>query len=95
MKGGPASQMLESREEEWCALRDSNSRPSVRGQTPVSFHGSIQLEHKDDLKAHGEASPDDADTLAMTFSVKLAPKPKQGRLRQPEVISDFGWMAVG
>ena len=35
------------------------------------FHGSIQLEHKDDLKARGEASPDDGDTLAMTFAVKL------------------------
>jgi hypothetical protein len=27
------------------------------------FHGTIQLEHKDDLKARGEASPDDGDTL--------------------------------
>ena len=27
------------------------------------FHGSIQLEHKEDLKARGEASPDDGDTL--------------------------------
>jgi hypothetical protein len=38
------------------------------------FHGSIQLEHKDDLKARGEASPDDGDTLAMTFAVKVAAK---------------------
>jgi hypothetical protein len=28
------------------------------------FHGSIMLESKDDLKARGEASPDDGDTLA-------------------------------
>ena len=27
----------------------------------------------DDLKARGEASPDDGDTLAMTFAVKAAP----------------------
>ena len=40
------------------------------------FHGSIQLEHKDNLKARGEASPDDGDTLAMTFAVKVAAKSK-------------------
>ena len=28
-------------------------------------HGPIQLEHKDDLKARGEASPDHGDALAM------------------------------
>jgi hypothetical protein len=38
------------------------------------FHDSIQLEHKDDLKARGEASPDHGDTLAMTFAVKVAAK---------------------
>jgi hypothetical protein len=36
------------------------------------------LEHKDDLKARGKASPDDGDPLAMTFAVKVAPKPKLG-----------------
>ena len=40
------------------------------------FHGSIQLENKDDLKSRGEASPDDGDTLAMTFAVKVAAKPR-------------------
>jgi hypothetical protein len=40
------------------------------------FHGSIILESKDDLKARGEASPDDGDTLAMTFAVKVAAKQK-------------------
>jgi hypothetical protein len=44
------------------------------------FHGSIQREHKDDLKARGEASHDDGDTLAMTFAVKVAAmqRPKYG-----------------
>jgi hypothetical protein len=44
------------------------------------FHGPIQLEHKDDLKGRGEASPDHGDTLAMTFAVKVAAKrrPKYG-----------------
>lgn len=40
------------------------------------FHGSIQLEHKEDLKARGEGSPDDGDCLAMTFAVKVAAKQK-------------------
>ncbi len=33
----------------------------------------IQLESKDDMRARGVASPDNADTLVMTYSVKLAP----------------------
>ena len=37
------------------------------------FHGSIMLEHKEDLKARGEA---------MTFSVKVRPQPKQEEFRQ-------------
>jgi hypothetical protein len=40
------------------------------------FHGSIILESKDDLRARGEASPDDGDTLSMTFAVKVAAKAK-------------------
>jgi len=32
------------------------------------------FESKDDLKARGEASPDDGDTLAMTFAIKVAAK---------------------
>jgi len=38
------------------------------------FDGTIILESKDDLRARGEASPDDGDTLAMTFAVKVAAK---------------------
>ena len=51
------------------------------------FHGTIQLEAKDDLKARGLASPDDGDTLAMTFAVKVAAKarPKYG----PELVYSF------
>jgi len=40
------------------------------------FHGSIILESKDDLRARGEASPDDGDALSMTFAVKVAAKEK-------------------
>ncbi len=36
----------------------------------------IQLERKEDMKSRGEASPDDGDTLAMTFAVKIAAKEK-------------------
>ncbi len=36
----------------------------------------IQLERKEDMKKRGLSSPDSGDMLAMTFSVKIAPKPK-------------------
>jgi hypothetical protein len=39
--------------------------------------GQVQLEKKEDMKARGLDSPDSADMLAMTFSVKVLPKPKQ------------------
>lgn len=39
-------------------------------------HGSIFIEHKDDQKKRGLDSPDKADCLAMTFGVKVAPKPR-------------------
>jgi hypothetical protein len=31
------------------------------------------------LRARGEASPDDGDTLAMTFAVKVAAKPQPAK----------------
>jgi len=37
----------------------------------------LQLERKEDMKKRGLASPDCGDMLAMTFAVKVAPKPKQ------------------
>jgi len=39
--------------------------------------GQICLEHKDDMKERGLASPDCGDMLAMTFAVTVAPKPKK------------------
>jgi hypothetical protein len=36
----------------------------------------IQLEKKDDMKKRGLSSPDFGDALAMTFAVKIAPRPK-------------------
>jgi hypothetical protein len=45
----------------------------VRGKTQ---HGSIFIEAKDDMKKRGLSSPDIADALMMSFSVKLAPKAK-------------------
>jgi hypothetical protein len=35
----------------------------------------IQLEKKEDMKKRGLSSPDAGDMLAMTFAVKVAPKP--------------------
>ena len=61
------------------------------------FHGSIQLEHKEDLKARGEASPDDGDTLAMTFSVHVRHRPPDDgpRFRDIPAGGDYAlyWMA--
>jgi hypothetical protein len=52
----------------------------VRGKVQ---HGSIFLEHKDDMKKRGLESPDLADCLAYTFAVKIAPKPKPGPPSRP------------
>jgi hypothetical protein len=37
------------------------------------------------MEARGEASPDDGDTLAMTFAIKVALQLRLGRDRQPEL----------
>lgn len=46
-------------------------------------HGSIALEHKEDLKKRGMPSPDKADCIAMSFSVKIAAKRKTGPAPRP------------
>lgn len=53
----------------------------------------IQLEKKEDMKARGLDSPDCGDCLAMTFAVKVMPKPKP--LPQQSWGSDMSgsWMA--
>lgn len=38
------------------------------------LHNAVQLESKDDLKDRGEASPDDADALAMSFMYDWGPR---------------------
>lgn len=54
----------------------------------------VQLEKKDDMKKRGLSSPDLGDMLAMTFAVRVVPRPKQ----EPQVRyiypsqSDNGWM---
>jgi hypothetical protein len=53
--------------------------------------GAIQLEKKDDMKKRGLSSPDSADTLAMTFSVTVAPKFKEEP--KQEYYGSDGWMA--
>jgi hypothetical protein len=66
----------------------------LRHEAGKRFHGSIQLEHKDDPKARGEASRDCGGTLAMTFSVKVAAKQRPStarpdlRLPRPESALD-------
>ncbi len=50
------------------------NRARLRHRPRQTLQRTIQLE-QEDLKARGEASPDDGDTLAMTFAVKVAPQP--------------------
>ena len=52
----------------------------------------IQLEKKEDMKKRGLASPDIGDCLAMTFAVKVMPKPKP--LPQPVYSNEMqqSWM---
>ncbi len=56
--------------------------------------GSIFIEHKDDMKSRGLASPDIADCLALTFAVKVAPPPPKPKTRYVHPSqSDTAWMA--
>jgi len=57
-------------------LASNLTAPGYSTASGKRFHGSIILESKDDLKSRGEASPDDGDTRAMTFAVKVAAKQK-------------------
>jgi hypothetical protein len=59
-------------------------------QYGYSSKSQVQLERKEDMKARGCASPDSGDTLAMTFSVKVAPKPKESELRDVSVALGYG-----
>lgn len=54
----------------------------------------IQLEKKEDMKARGLESPDDADMFAMTFAVNMAapPTPEPPRAWEPKVM-ESSWMA--
>jgi hypothetical protein len=45
-------------------------------QYGFSSKQQIQLERKEDMKKRGLSSPDNGDTLAMTFAVQIAAKPK-------------------
>lgn len=59
----------------------------------VSRANKIVLESKADMAKRGEASPDDADALALTFAQRVAPRKPQ--LVQDEVYSahsGVGWM---
>jgi hypothetical protein len=43
-----------------------------------SDKGRMKLESKDDMKARGLPSPDDADALALTFAAPVYPRAKKG-----------------
>jgi hypothetical protein len=61
-------------------------------QYGYSSKSQIQLERKEDMKARGMASPDLGDTLAMTFSVKVA-APIRQLVDIPPNYGEYSWMA--
>jgi hypothetical protein len=84
-----AAQYFNRRAEVWGAMREWLQSGSEIPDDPeladelcgpeygFSSKQQIQLERKEDMKKRGLSSPDCADMLAMTFSVKVAaPKPK-------------------
>jgi len=62
-------------------------------QYGYSSKSQIQLERKEDMKARGLASPDLGDTLAMTFSIKVAPSPPSFEHVNPSPYGPYSWMA--
>lgn len=53
----------------------------------------LQLERKEDMKGRGLASPDCGDMLAMTFGVKVIPKPRTTTPRTEFRNRSLGWMS--
>lgn len=75
------------------ALRTQLTRPGYH----INRSNRLVLESKADMVKRGEASPDDADALALTFAQPVAPV-KQQQLEPGRVIgfadrSGGGWMA--
>jgi hypothetical protein len=59
-----------------------------------SNKGQIQLERKEDMKARGLDSPDCADALSMTFSVKVAPPaPEPEKVYRYPGENEHGWLS--
>ena len=58
-------------------------------------HVRVKLERKVDMKKRGVDSPDDADALALTFAVPVAP-PEPERYQEEDWIPSgpLGWLAV-
>ena len=62
----------------------------------INTANKLVLESKQDMAKRGEASPEDADDLALTFAQRVAPMKKPGPL--VPIGGDFycggdGWMA--
>jgi hypothetical protein len=61
-------------------------------QYGYSSKSQVQLERKEDMKSRGLASPDAGDTLAMTFSVKVAAQPKREPRPEPIAVTEHAWL---
>jgi len=65
-----------------------------------TFNGAIKLESKQKMKGRGQASPDAADALALTFAFPVASKGNRtGRVDKPKPLeygrnaTNYNWMA--
>lgn len=95
-----AAAYYNKRAEVWGAMRDwlkagaeVPDDPEVESDLTGPEYGfsakqQIQLEKKEDMKKRGLSSPDCGDMLAMTFSVKVMPKPKD----PPQPVYQVGTM---
>lgn len=63
-------------------LGDDLTAPQFDYSRAKHANGAIFIESKQDMKARGLSSPDMADSLAMSFAVKLANKPIKAQQRQ-------------
>jgi hypothetical protein len=67
-------------------LADDLTAPQFDYSRAKHANGAIFIESKPDMKARGLSSPDLADSLAMSFAVKLANKPVRVAPKQTPVI---------
>jgi len=105
--GSPDSTKLNMRAYMWASMKDWLPRGAIATDEDLSLQLSrpgyhlntsnkLVIEPKEHMIARGEASPDDADALCLTFAQRVAPPRKQEPApvyRNYGDLSGGGWMA--